>query len=236
MASPPVIDLSHHNPTPNWPQVKAGGVIGIIHKATEGTSFVDKDYASRKAGALAAGLSWSSYHFLKHGSVAQQMQHYVNTAGAAPGDRLVVDYEDTATTLTDLEDAVEWLFDNTECEVTVYGSNHLVDSVRGKTSPLLERTSLWQARYSSNQPAVPTNIWPTWSLWQFTDSATVQGISAPVDANKWNGDLAKLPGWFSAGAAAPTPTPEPEDKTVEIDISVPDGVFVAVTINGEPIA
>ena len=241
MAAPLVIDLSHHNPTPNWQQIKVAGVVGIIHKATEGTSFVDEDYEPRRQAAIAAGLSWSSYHFLKHGSVPQQMQHYAKTANAGIGDRLIVDFEDTDCTFTDLEDAVQWLFANTDCEVTVYGSNHLVDSVAGKTSPILSKTSLWQARYNATkEPDVPTNIWPTWSLWQYTDKAIVPGISKPVDGNKWNGDPDKLPLWFSNKAVEPEPGPEPVPpapqpepaKSVSIDITTPAGVAVAITVNG----
>ncbi len=32
-----VIDLSHYNTVTNFSDVKAGGIVGVIHKATEGT-------------------------------------------------------------------------------------------------------------------------------------------------------------------------------------------------------
>jgi hypothetical protein len=39
-----VIDLSHHNTVTNWDSVKNDGVIAIVHKATEGRSYRDKEY------------------------------------------------------------------------------------------------------------------------------------------------------------------------------------------------
>ena len=42
-----VIDLSHHNEKVDFKKVAADGVVGIIHKATQGFGFVDKKYAAR---------------------------------------------------------------------------------------------------------------------------------------------------------------------------------------------
>lgn len=49
-----VIDLSHHNEVADFGKVYASGVRGVIHKATQGSTFIDADYASRRATAQAA--------------------------------------------------------------------------------------------------------------------------------------------------------------------------------------
>ena len=238
MAAPLVIDLSHHNPNPDWNQVKAAGVVGIIHKATEGTSFLDSQYFTRETAANNAGLCWASYHFLKHGNAAGQMDWYLSKAAPAPGDRVVIDYEDEACTLDDLHQAVQRILDKRpDVEITVY-SGHLIKEQLGpnRDALLAENTSLWIAQYTSAAaPSWPKGTWPVWSLWQYTDKATVPGISAGVDGNKWNGDPAKLPGWFSPDNAAPEPEPEPapEAKLVSVAITAPDGVDIRVTVNGE---
>jgi lysozyme len=37
-----VIDLSHHNQNLDFPQIKnAGGIVGVIHKATQGVTYMD---------------------------------------------------------------------------------------------------------------------------------------------------------------------------------------------------
>ena len=54
--NPLVVDLSHHNDVADFGAVKAAGIAGIIHKATEGVSFTDKLYADRRGRALGVGL------------------------------------------------------------------------------------------------------------------------------------------------------------------------------------
>jgi Glycosyl hydrolases family 25 len=47
--NPMVVDLSHHNDVADFGAVKAAGIAGVIHKATEGVSFTDKLYGGRRA-------------------------------------------------------------------------------------------------------------------------------------------------------------------------------------------
>jgi GH25 family lysozyme M1 (1,4-beta-N-acetylmuramidase) len=46
--NPLVVDLSHHNDVADFGKVKAAGIAGIIHKATEAIGFVDNMYAVRR--------------------------------------------------------------------------------------------------------------------------------------------------------------------------------------------
>jgi lysozyme len=232
MTNPLIIDISHYQPTPDWDAVKAGGTIGVILKATEGASYTDPTFQSRWIACKEHGLCRSAYHFLRPGDImATQMSHFVETVEPSPTERLVLDYEDENVSFNDLELAAKYLLD-AGYQVTVYGSNILVDACKGKHSEVLSRTSLWQARYSSNEPQVPTNIWPTWSLWQYTDSAPCSGINAKVDGNYWNGDPADLPAWFDS-AAAPTPQPQPlPTELVDMIITTPPGVRLRLIVNG----
>jgi GH25 family lysozyme M1 (1,4-beta-N-acetylmuramidase) len=231
MTNPLVIDISHYQPTPHWDTVKAGGTLGVILKATEGTTYKDPTFDGRGIGAREAGLCVASYHFLRPGRIAEQMAWYISIAEPAPGSRLVIDFEDPACTFEELEDAARWLLDNTDCEVTVYGSNVLVDACKGKSSMILEKTSLWQARYSSSPPDVP-DIWPTWSLWQYTDKAAVTGITGPVDGNKWNGDPSQLENWFYRPLPTPQPQPLPSEL-IDMIITTPPGVRLRLIVNGQ---
>ena len=63
MALNVVIDLSHFNNVTDFNAVKADGIVGVIHKATEGHGYTDPTYLSRRSQALAAGLWWGAYHF-----------------------------------------------------------------------------------------------------------------------------------------------------------------------------
>lgn len=243
MASPTIIvDLSHHNPEPDWKALKAGGIVGVIMKATEGTSYVDPTFADRRMRAEAAGLIVSSYHFF-HGNAPGEMDHYLTTVVPRAGERLCIDHEAEAS-LAELEDAVSFLKATVpDCQITIY-SGHLIKNQLGsnKSPVLAENTSLWIAHYTSaDAPTWPKQVWPTWSLWQFTDKATVKGISAGVDGNRFNGSVENAKKWLGPAAQAPAPEPAPEPKPEPIEppgmvtlaIEVPEGIEVSVVVNGK---
>src|SRR5437870_8817789 len=58
-----VVDLSHHNRVADFNAVTADGIVGIIHKATQGFRFTDPKYQDRRSRALEVGLLWGAYHF-----------------------------------------------------------------------------------------------------------------------------------------------------------------------------
>lgn len=221
----PVVDLSHWNPTPDWAKLKAGGVVGVIHKATEGTGSVDATLFQRAKGAMDAGLYWSTYHFLRPGSMSAQMEHYIGTIQPVPGERVCLDHEDPGVSLNDLVSCVEAIRANRpDLQITVYSGHVIKDQLgAGYNQVLAENTSLWIAQYTSaKEPSWPKATWPLWSLWQWTDSETVPGISAPVDGDRWNGDPADLPGWFGPAGEVPVP-PDPAPQTEVLVVDVPAG-------------
>jgi len=244
MPNPVIIDISHHQPDPiDWGKVKSGGTVGVILKATEGTSYTDPTYASRKQAALAAGLTVSSYHFFKKGNPTGQMSYFLKVVKPVEGERVVIDHE-TDASLDELKQAVQWLMTNApEVEITIYSGHTIKDQLGSKKDDLLaENTSLWIAQYTSAaSPSWPKGTWPTWSLWQYTDKASVSGISGPVDGNKFNGSSANAVKWMGPVASppepepAPEPTPEPEEKLVTIDLDVPEGVDVRIRVNGKDV-
>jgi len=69
---PVCIDISHHQGYPDFEQVKAAGVRGVIHKATEGTGFIDDARAENLSNAKKAGLAISTYFWLKPGDGRSQ--------------------------------------------------------------------------------------------------------------------------------------------------------------------
>jgi len=81
---PAVIDLSHNNPgfdsVEEFGALKASGVSLVIHKASQGVSYVDPMYATRRPLALEAGLLWDAYHFCTSDPVADQLAHFFAAA------------------------------------------------------------------------------------------------------------------------------------------------------------
>lgn len=237
MPNPICVDLSHHNPTPDWVRLKAEGCLGVIHKATEGRSYVDDQLFKRAHPAMSAGLAWATYHFMRPGSMAEQVNHYLNTIDPRIGERMVLDHEDAGVTLDQLEEAVDRLLSiRPDVQVTIYSGHLIKEQLGAKRSDFLARnTSLWIAQYTSAaNPSWPTATWPAWSLWQYTDQASVDGISAKVDGNRWNGPPETFVGWIGpAIEPAPQPEPMPEIESVDVVIKTSGKVTVSIVLNDE---
>ncbi|MDW9600154.1 cell-wall lytic protein [Sinorhizobium meliloti] len=228
--NPIVVDLSHHNSEPDWPTLMGFGTVGVIMKASEGTTYIDPTFFERRIDAQAAGLLVSSYHYLHGGQIEAQMAHYLATVLPREGERLCIDHEADAT-LDELVAAVKYIrVSRPDLQVTVY-SGHTIKEQLGESRDayLAENTSLWIAQYCEDAaPTWPQATWPCWSLWQYTDSAPVAGIPEPVDGNRWNGTEESLREWLAP--AAPAPTPEPAIATVYVTIQRPAGVEVKVIV------
>ena len=219
-----VVDVSHHQgdwpgeDTP-WDAMRGAGLIGVILKATEGTTYVDPTFRRRYDAAHENDIIASSYHFLRHGGISQQMQLYLNTVDPEPGERMVLDWEDGSVTLGELKDAIEYLLnDNRNLQVTVYASaSFLQENVPNVSDPVLAQTSLWVARYSGQPPYWPSAVWSTWSLWQCTDSYSVEGYG-PLDGNKFNGSVEACKAWLAPAGSEPVPVP-PDDEPVVLNVA-----------------
>src|SRR3569623_1581891 len=62
-----VIDISHLSYVTDFNLMRRhSGILGIIHKASEGGDWVDQTYAERRPPAEAAGLLWGAYHYGSH--------------------------------------------------------------------------------------------------------------------------------------------------------------------------
>lgn len=219
MTNPIVIDLSHHNDEPDWETLLVSGTLGVILKASEGTTYVDPTFYDRAQNALLYGLKVASYHFLKHGWIDEQMSWYMTAADRIMplGSRVVLDFEDPDCTLDDLEQAVGWLIGHRpDLQIAVYSGHLIKQEVGGDDNELLKaNTSLWIAQYTSAAaPDWPRQVWPAWSLWQYTDAAKATGCSQPVDGNRWNGTPENLLKWFGPVEEPPVPVADVEIKTV----------------------
>jgi len=198
-----VIDLSHHNETVDFAKVKASGIVGVIHKATQGLTYVDQTYAARQTAALAAGLLWGAYHFGVGGDGSDQADFFLNTVQPGDGTLLVLDYEANLTGPTmALDQACEFV-EHVE-EVTGrwpgFYSGHLIKEQLGGVAtpdPRLCNCFLWVAQYNGPKPLGVPPTFKTWTLWQYTDGVhgasphRVDGVGL-CDRSKFNGSLTQL--------------------------------------------
>lgn len=194
-----VVDISHHNANPNFAQAAAAGIVGVIHKATQGLAFKDQMYIVNRQKALDAGLLWGAYHFGTGGDGAAQADFFLETVDPGPDTLLILDYEpNTQGATMSLDDARAFVSElNTKVGrfPGLYSGSLIKQQLGNNTDPILSQCFFWLAQYGPNA-VVPPN-WATWTLWQYTDGNlgpqphTVPGIGA-CDRDKFNGDLDDL--------------------------------------------
>jgi lysozyme len=216
------LDASHWNPSanpPDWQKAIDAEVVGIFLKCTEGDGYVDPTFRVRYDSALEAGLAVSSYHFCRPGDLVGQMEFYLSVLQPRQGERVVIDWEDAAVGLEDIHDAVDWLTETRpDLQITIYGSSSFLKERVPADDRLGLLTSLWVASYTKNpQPTHWGPAWETYSLWQFSDKATVAGYG-PVDGNRFNGSSEACRRWMGPVTEEPPPPALPTlTVTVEAD-------------------
>jgi lysozyme len=78
-----VIDISHFQ-DPEWAILRESGVVGVIHKASEGGTYKDPLYAKHMVAAQKAGLLWGAYHLGNNTEVTEQVKNFLTSV--APGE------------------------------------------------------------------------------------------------------------------------------------------------------
>lgn len=223
-----VIDLSHNNPNADFVAAKNDGIVGVIHKATEGMTFTDPAYAGRKQRAANAGLLWGAYHFgTKTSDGASQAKRFLDVVQPTPQTLIVLDFEhndaspQNTMTIDQARQFITTINDQIGRFPGLYCGSFVKGLLTGGNDPVLASCWLWWAEYRAN-PTIPPN-WANWTFWQYTDGTAgtapfqVQGIGT-CDRDKFNGDSnALLALWGQAAAAATADSSDDSDSSNEAD-------------------
>nr|QEL09482.1 lysozyme [Coridius chinensis] len=192
-----VIDISHYQTNVDFSKVKSDGIVAVIHKATQGTRYVDPVYSQRRTLAQNYGLLWGAYHFASAGNPIAQADHFLKTVGNIDGVLLVVDLEDNGgnnMTPDEAEQFVKRIREKTGRYPVVYGSPNYLKTFNKEN---LNKCSLWIAMYSSSPQPILPQFRKSWVLWQYTDGAeggnprSVAGIGT-CDRDRYNGSVDQL--------------------------------------------
>jgi lysozyme len=197
----------------DWGQVAGAGYQFALIKVTEGNYYVNPYFDSDYRGAKSAKLYGGAYHFAipSASDGTSQADYFLDSAAYKP---------DGATLPPALD--IEWNpYDSSQ---PCYGldGDSLVSWVAAFRAEVERRTGrlpaiytaaswwndctggngsfakdpLWIASYDTSSPSLPSG-WPSWTLWQFTSSGSIPGISGDVDVSYFSGtqsDLAALAG------------------------------------------
>ena len=186
------IDVSHHQGKIDWETVSRSSVENgypirfVIMKATESNTFTDPDYIDNIEKARKAGFVCGVYHFYDPSTSPQkQAQHYINTVNLKKGDFVpVVDVERAGRSQDLRRDLLVYL---KELEKH-YGVKPIIYSSAKFRKRHLYGTDFdsypfWVAHYYVVRPVTEKK----WMMWQFTDHASVTGISGYTDFNVFKG-------------------------------------------------
>ncbi len=194
-----VVDLSHHNGNVDLGKAKADGILGVIHKATQGTGYTDPMYATNRQKAQSAGLFWGAYHFGTGDDAQQQAQHFLSAVQPGSHDLLVLDFETntqgSSMSLDQARQFVQIVQAQTGRWPGLYSGIYIKNLLGNNHDPVLANCWFWLSEYGPTAK-IPAN-WPTWTLWQYTDGSvgpqphTVDGIGA-CDRDTFNGDNSGL--------------------------------------------
>jgi lysozyme len=221
-----VIDISRSVDVSDFRRVRQSGILGVIHKASEGGDYADTAYAARRPQAESAGLLWGAYHF-GTGQMSGERQAAFFLAMSRPGPRtlLALDLEanennpSNSMSLEQGEAFVRSVAEATGRLPVVYVHPTWANgeplpnsglSLGATITPnsILARCGLWVADYHDS-PEVPLAWAATgWRLWQYAgdesagrpaygQTSIVQGVSHS-DRNLFNGDADALYRFWSA--------------------------------------
>lgn len=229
-----VLDLSHHNTVQSFEQIAAAGIVGMIHKATEGVGYTDPKYEARRAGCREAGILFGAYHFATASDAIDQAEHFLQTARLTGADLFCLDWEDYGANTLSKEQARAWI-EHVEGELgrpgecVIYSGNTAKEKL-GANDTFFGARRLWLAQYGSNPAAKPP--WSTWWLWQYSDGSAgpgphgCPGVTGHVDTNSYDGPADQLLAEWASGEVQPEP--EPGEVVVTLTIEAPAGVRVIV--------
>jgi GH25 family lysozyme M1 (1,4-beta-N-acetylmuramidase) len=201
------IDVSYYQGKIDWNAAKGGGIDFAFARVSDGTGFIDPQFAANWANMKAAGVVRGAYQFFRPETdpVAQAnlMLSQINAAGGLqPGDLApVIDVEvtDSVAASTIVSRITTWLQtveSATGLIPTIYTSPGFWPSLGNPTG--FGKYALWVANWGVSCPSVPTASWSNWRFWQNADTGNVPGVGSGPDLDKFNGSLSDLLA-FAAG-------------------------------------
>ena len=207
------IDVSHYQGVIDWPKAAESGVKFAYIKFTDGATWVDPKWMENRIAARSAGVKVGSYHFLRPGIAADQLDKFIAGLKAdytTDSTGKLVWHPDDLPPCLDVE--LPGSLPVLECaqriaqelkRVAVIYTNPTIGGEAYLRQPELVSYPLWMAEYDVDKPRTIT-AWQTWTFWQHSDIGKVPGITRNVDLDWFNGDQAEFDRFLEESKALPT--------------------------------
>ncbi len=202
-----VVDLYHGDIVSDFNKARIAGILGVIHKASEGSRFQDTQYPLRRPRAQAAGMHWGAYHFLTADPIEAQVEFFLEHAKPDDKTLVAVDYEPASKPHVTPNIAMLWDF-LTQLEqrlgrkAVIYSGSLLKETLGAKADPFISAHRLWLCEYAPHWNLHPLTAWEKPWLWQYYDGTThtnfpkdvpgIPGAMGKVDCNHYDGTPLEL--------------------------------------------
>ncbi|WP_158218837.1 glycoside hydrolase family 25 protein [Roseateles aquatilis] len=196
------MDLSHLHTDLDLPVARDAGLVGLLHKATQGATFTDPAWSDRARQARDLGLLLGAYHFCTNEPVEAQLDHFLGVLRVTGCEGVLpcLDWEPNpiaaqgTMTQASLVALIDRFHDSTGLYPVLYGGYWMLQALSTR-QPLghIGQCPLWQGFYSSAFGWL-SDIWERWTLLQYTDGhfgprpRDFPGLGA-VDRDTFNGTL-----------------------------------------------
>jgi lysozyme len=192
MPTPHILDLYHGDTVTDWHAIKTAGILGIIHKSSQGTRS-DSFYNYRRVSSKSFGFLWGAYHFADDSPVRSQVDAFLTFAQPDSSTLLCLDYEPNGSHTMDIISCklfLSMVHDRIGRYPILYSGNLIKETISSHEE-FFHPIRLWLAQYGP-KPVVPAP-WSTPWLWQYTgdgDGPTphrVQGFTGNADLSTFLG-------------------------------------------------
>ncbi|MFC8536317.1 GH25 family lysozyme [Streptomyces sp. NPDC057249] len=202
-AAPEGIDVSSWQGSINWNSVRGAGIEFAWMKATEGLTYKDPTFSANYLNAYHAGVIRGAYHYARPdvSGGAAQADFFASNGGAWSRDNLtlpgVLDIEGTCYGYSQAS-MQQWILDfynrykaRTGRDVVIYTSPSWWNTCTGGWSGMSARSPLWVAHWTTGTPSIPSGF-PFYTVWQYSSTGSVSGVSGNVDRDRFGGDRSRL--------------------------------------------
>ena len=184
------IDVSKWQGVVNWKEVQQAGMAFAFARATYGTSEVDSSFKDNWDGMKEAGIVRGAYHFfIAAEDTVRQAVFFISTVGSLDTDDLppVIDVEsDSGVSSNLVADVQTWL----DAVAKGLGRTPIIYTAPAYWNANMNSDfgnyPLWVAEYGVAEPKA-VNGWTSWTLWQYSSTGKVGGVSGAVDLDYFNG-------------------------------------------------
>jgi lysozyme len=201
------IDISVHNGHIDWAKVKASGRGFAVARVSDGMHYPDSEFANNWAGIKAQGMVRGVYQYFRPSQdpVAQADLLISKIGTLGPGDLApVIDVETAdgvsgSTVVKNVRAWIDRVKSKTGMDPIIYCASGFWNTLPNTAQ--FAANTLWVANYGATCPSMPST-WKHWSIWQYSESGSVSGVSGGIDLDVFNGTLTDLQALATGSPAA----------------------------------